>query len=59
MSSVAAEVDKGKTTATVVSNNVTFVDCDVSAWKDMSTVMFAHPHLVVCFLLTCMKAQLT
>lgn len=33
-----------KTGAAVLSNNVTFVDCIVSAWKDMSTVMFAHPH---------------
>lgn len=52
LSSVAAEVDKGKTAAAVVSKNVTFVDCDVSAWEGMSTVMFVHPRLMVCCFFT-------
>lgn len=29
------QLDKGKTGAAVCSNNVTFVDCVVSAWEDM------------------------
>lgn len=45
LSSVAAVVDEGKTGAAVFSSNVTFVDGVVSAWEDMSTVMFVHPRL--------------
>lgn len=42
LSSVAESVDKGRTGAAVFSNNVTFVDCAVSAWEDMSFVLFTH-----------------